>query len=218
MEIILRIYDAVRTRSKIAASVFVVLVILAVAECAQNQLFGDAAYRIAASILPWQPIFLGRAALEAEFVLLDGSDVKKKLMGSGRAGGKISNCPVGSKIGFSYQRSRSGWVSIFGITKLFDEGFSNSNVYPLEKELVAQKITGKQWYRGGVALITAAEGSELFVIVGADKPFNPLREIVPALGKLKRVSTMGGGGVLSGYSVAWSDNPVFGECYSSASE
>ena len=218
MEIVLKLYYAIRAKGKIAASGFIILVILVFGEGAQNQLFGDAAYGVAASLLPWQPIFLGRAALEAEFVLLDGSDSKGIAINMGRTSGEIANCPIGSKIGFSYRRSRSGWVAIFGITNLFGDGFNNKNVYPLEKELIAQKINGRELYRGGVGLITSAEGSELFVVVGADKPFDPLKEIVPALEKLERVSTMGGSGVLSAYDVAWSDNPVFGECYSKASQ
>ena len=218
MEIVLKFYEWISRRGKAASIGFIILAILAFGEGAQNQLFGDAAYRIAASILPWHPLFLGRAALEAEFVLLDDSGSTKKSINVGRSSGSIANCPVVSKIGFSYRRSRSGWVAAFGVTNLFDEDFDSRNVYSLEKELVAQKISGKVLYRDGVARITKAEGSELFVIVGSDKPFDPMDEIVPELRKLERIRTMGGGGVLSGYSVAWSDNPVFGECYSKNKE
>ena len=214
MELLLKIYEWISRRGKVASIVFIILAILASGEGAQNQLFGDATYRIAASILPWHPLFLGRAALEAEFVLLDESGSPGKTINIGRSSGRITNCPVDSKIGFSYSRSRSGWVAVFGVTNIFDEDFDSSSVYSLEKKLVAQKVSGNVQYKDGVAFITKAEGSELFVIVGSDKPFDPMDEIVPQLRKLKRINTKGGGGVLSGYSVAWSDNPIFGECYS----
>ena len=189
-----------------AAAVVAILVVLALAEGAQSHLFGESAFRMAARVVPWNPILQHRAGLDAVFNLkLPNTESVEDLK-------KGAECPVGSEITFEYSRSRSGWVSTFGLT----EPFSNKKFLPYSLSrngLDAVPVEGGTKYYGKMD-IKSADGYELLVIVGAYKPFDPRKEIIPSLRRLGDSKIKGGEATLDGFDVAWSDTPRFTTCRS----
>ena len=173
--------------ARVSAVVVAVVVLLFLVEGAQCNLFGESAYRIASRVLPWHSICQQRASLDVGFNI--------QRLGSGTLGPLTlgAKCPVGSNISFSFTRSRSGWISGFWITEGFGQESNDRAPYPLlDNNLAALPYKGKEWYSGRTVVIESGEGMELFVFVGADKPFDPQDEIIPAMRRLKFDASKGG--------------------------
>lgn len=187
-----------------------VVALAAVLELAQSNLLGDAAFRVAARYVPWKPLLSERAALDASFRLTRPDDAPVKLKDDAAA------CPVGSKIAFSFERSRPGWVSAFGVTDPFEGGPQPSvfSLVELPADAAPTKaiaVSGEVPYSGEF-VITSADGLELLVIIGFDKPFDALNEIIPQLQAMQTQLGKGGSARLTGFENDWADRPVIATC------
>ena len=186
-------------KARIWLLVVAFIAVISIGELAQSNLLGDRMFRVAARVVPWQPIFRQRAALEAGFwIQRSPAEAYEPLLDS-------SNCPPNSIIRIKYVRNRIGWVSVFGL--------SETSPYPIRTSgYKAQELAGGREYTDSFQ-IKSANGQETIVIVGADKPFDSLDQIIPAI-RRARDGMKGGVPLLDGYDVGWSDTPVFVTCFS----
>ena len=193
--------------SRVFAIVLGLFVIIGLAELAQSNLLGDTPFRVASKTIPWNPLFLERASLDASFTVNRPDGTASVLDREAR------KCPLGSNITFEYERNRSGYVAALGLTEPFQiQG--NAGVYGLTNPgTEAEAVSGETRYEGAFS-ITSADGLELLVVIGADKPFDPAAEIVPALRKLEAEFGKGGTAALSGYDLDWTDRPIIVMCES----
>lgn len=191
---------------KLVALGVLFVALVGIAELAQSNGLGNNAFRFAARFLPWSPLFSDKAALKGEFRMTANE-------GEQPLGTDANDCPVGSKIAFSLERSRPGWIAAIGITDPLKPADQPVAVAPLFADTASSvAIDGEARYAGSFT-ISSADGLELFAIVGSDKPFEP-EDVVPALRKLKFVGSKGATATLSGFDLSWTDFPIVATCTS----